>query len=343
MFSASPLAVTCLLFLCVARATAAESSISFCESYDKAFEEANERGVPIMIVVIEDDEEANDDIWHNTMLAPEFVSATEHTVNIVGNRGDQDIHGVTEVQVDGRTQRLCKKFHTVACLDHKKAEQGIFRDFARDGVLKTPMFLIVLPDQTIVQQLIDRHPMGAFLDAFKEAEKRLPNGLTHAEAASVRKGLAESKAWLDSGDVAKVIDFALPFQKRKSNAGLIQRVLALLEQVTERGRVEMDAIEARIAKKDYVPAIDELDSMIERYRKSDIEKVAKERRAALAKNREVKEAIAQAKREDAARKTLESADSFMEKGLEDRAKKLYERLLDKFPDTAAATEYKQRG
>lgn len=343
MFRALPLALTCLLLTGVARAAIEEPSIIFCESYDKAFEEANERGVPIMIIVIQDDEEANDDVWHNTMLSPEFIRATEHTVNIVGNRGDQDVHGVEEVQVDGQARRVCKKFRTVNCLDHKKAEQGIFRDFAREGMLKTPMFLIVLPDQTIVQQLVDRHAMGEFLDAFKEAEKRLPNGLTHVEAAQVRRGLAESKAWIESGDVAKVIEFALPFQKRKTSAGLVQQVLALFERVSERGRQEMSAIEERIAKKEYVAAIDELEALAVRYRKSDIEKVGRERLATLMKNKDVKAAIAVAKREEAARKTLESADSLKEKGQDDRAQKLYERLLEKYPDTEAALEYKKRG
>ncbi len=43
--------------------------IHFCESYDKAFEEANARGVPIMISIIQEEDDANDDIWLFTINA----------------------------------------------------------------------------------------------------------------------------------------------------------------------------------------------------------------------------------------------------------------------------------
>ncbi len=317
---------------------AATEGIHFHESYDKAFEEANARGVPIMIAVIQDDEEANDDIWLNTMNAPDFVKATRRTVNVVGNRGDSDLHGFEEVEEDGKRRRICGKFGSIACNSHKKNEVGIFRDFARDGVVKTPMVMLVLPDQTIVRVLVDRHPMDAFLDAFEEAERKLPNGLDEEEAIGLRQEIAHARAWIDAGDVKSVIRFAEPFRERKTEAGLVKQALALLDEVEAVGKSEMKDAESLIAAKDFVEGMSRFDEIVDRYRGSVIEKVAKERRAKLSRNRAVKAALNQAKKEGAARKLLEQADGYVADGKADRAEKLYDRIRDRFADTEAGRE-----
>ncbi len=341
MFRAASVALALLAGLAPAQAQDAKG-IVFCESYERAFQEATERGVPIMIAVIQDEEEANDDVWVNTLNAPEFIAATQHTVSIIGNRGKEDLHGAREDLRDGKKVKVCKKFGSISCADHIKAEVGIFRDFARDGMLKTPQVMLVLPDQTVITALIDRHPLEEFLAAFVQAEKKLPNGLTQAEYGTLRANLAESKAWLEQGDLARVIEFALPYAERKSNATLIQEAVGLLAKVEERGKAEMAAAEELITAKDYVNAVARLDEIVGRYRKSVIEKVAKERRATLVKNREVKAALNAAKRESTAREMLENADALRDAGHAERAEKLYQRLLETFADTRAAAELRNR-
>ena len=334
--------VLCSLALPSSALAGSGSQIIFSESYEKAFEEATERGVPLMICIIEDDEEANDFVWHNTVNAPEFVNATRGTVNLLGNRGTQELHGFTEIEVDGRPRRLCAKFGNIACMDHKKAEVSIFHDFAQDGVIETPQVMLVLPDQTIVATLVDRNLMDDYLDAFKKAEKQLPNGLSHEEAAKVREGLKDSKGWLEHGEIGKVIQFAQPVAKRESSSSLVSQASALLGQVEQLGREELAAVEARLELREYAPAMTMLDNLMLRYKRSIIESVAKERRTHLMKNRDVKSAIIAAKREDSARTLLNNADSLAEKGQEPRAAKLYERIRERFADTKAGLELAQR-
>ncbi|MBI4878291.1 MAG: hypothetical protein HY812_01340 [Planctomycetes bacterium] len=341
MFGAVLVALALLAGLAPPEAKDAKA-IVFCESYERAFQEATERGVPIMIAVIQDDEEANDDVWANTMNAPEFVAATQRTVNVVGNRGKEEQHGSGEEVRDGKKVKVCKRFGSISCADHVKAEVGIFRDFAREGMLKTPQVMLVLPDQTIVAALIDRHPLDEFLLAFAQAEKKLPNGLTQDEFLELRANLEKSKAWLEQGDLASVIEFALPYAKRKSSATFIQEAVGLLAKVEERGKEEMAAAEELIKAKDYVPAVARLEEIAGRFRNTVIEKVAKERRATLTKNREVKAALNAAKREETAREMLENADRLRDEGEAERAEKLYQRLLETFADTQAAAELKGR-
>lgn len=338
----SSIALASVVLLTAAN-TAACAGIIFSESYEKAFQEATERGVPLMIAVIQDDEEANDDVWHNTINAPEFVRATRGTVNLMANRGTQEMHGFKEVQIDGKPRKLCAKFGGISCTDHIKAEIQVFRDFARDGQISTPQVMLVLPDQTIVASLHDRHPMTDFLDAFKKAEKSLPGGLSHEEATEVRQGLRDSKVWLEQGEVQKVIKFALPFIERsKSGATLIQQVAGLMKEVEQLGRKELDLVETQLKEKQYAPAMERLDDLIRRYKKSIIESVAKERRTHLSRNRDVKAALVRAKKEAGARKILENADELKKQGQDSRAEKLYQRLRERFAETKAGQELQQR-
>lgn len=317
--------------------------IEFCESYDKAFEEANARGVPIMIAIIQDDEEANDDIWLNTMNSPEFVKLTRRTVNVMGNRGDTDQHGFREIEENGKRRRICDKFGSIGCTSHKQSEIGIFRDFARDGVLKTPMVMLVLPDQTIIQQLVDRHPFPDYLAAFEQAERKLPNGLDQDEAALLRQELAQARTWIEAGEIQSVIRFAEPLRARKTNAGLVKSALVLLDEVEAKGKEEMKAAQSLIEAKDYVNGMDRFEEIIDRYRGSTIEKVAKERRAKLAKNRSVKAALSKVKREAAARRILDQADGHAANGDEGRAQKLFDRIRSQFAETEAGKELESRG
>jgi hypothetical protein len=329
----SALLATVVLFS-AAPLVAAPAGIVWQASYEKAFEEANARGVPLLIVIIEDGEEANEDVWTNTLSSEEFVAATARTVNLIANRGDEKQHR--------EENRVCGKFGTISCLDHRKVEQGVFRDFAIEGMLKTPMVMVVLPDLTVVETLIDRHPPEAFLEAIAKGEKRLPDGVAYADFLALQAGLEAAPQQIQHGRIEEVIRFVTPFAKRESKAELLVRAKDLLRQVEDLGRAELDAIEAQIQAEQYVPAMDALTAAVDRYRGSVVEKLAKERLATLSKNKVVKAAVAKAKREQGARTLLEQADKLRNAGEVDRAQKLYERLLEKFADTEAAGEYKSR-
>lgn len=322
---------------------AASKGITWAESYEKAFEEANARGVAVMIAVIQDGEEANEDIWANMMHDAKFVAATRHTVNLIANRGADKDHGEVEVKRDGRTLRVCGKFGGIPCVAHRRAEIGVFRDFAADGMLKTPMLLWAKPDQTIIARLIDRHPLGDFLTAFEVADKQTPDGLTEDEVDAVRAGLESAKTQLAAGETTKVLAFALPFGKRQSESRLIQQVQKLLADVENGGKQEMAGVDALLAAKDYPAALARYAAIAETYKGSMIEKIARERLKELNANAEVKAALKQIKAEDAARKLLERADGLAKNGETEKAQKLYDQLVKQFAKTKAGEEYQARG
>ncbi len=313
-------------------------AVEWCESYEKAFEEAKERGVPLMIAVIQDGEEANEGVLKDIIKAKEFAGASRGTVNLVACRGDEKEHGTKDETHGNSTVKVCAKFGSITCAQHRKVEQGVFRDFAHDGGVKTPMVLIVQPDLTVLSQLIDRNPMEAYLEAFAEAEKKWPNGFTREEAERIREDLARVQDWIAGGDFDRVIEFALPIRKRGSKGALSTRVDAALKEVEDLGKEELSSIEEQVTAKDFLPALDRLEKMVAKYRGLPLETIAKERRAALEKSPQVKAVVMKAKRETSAREMLTSADQLKAAGDAEKAAKKYQTLREKFADTEAGKE-----
>jgi hypothetical protein len=207
---------------------AGPARVEWCESYEKGFEEANDRGVALMIAVIEDSEGASDGVRQSILASKEFIERSRHTVNLLANRaadaaGTPVDHGVKEEKRGAETIKACGLFGSVTCAEHKRVEVGVFRDFAHDGILKTPMILITQPDQTIIAKLIDVNPVEAYLEAFAEARKKWPGGLTRAQAEEVRAQLAAGEESLAAGDVEPILKFALPYRKDGGKGRLVER------------------------------------------------------------------------------------------------------------------------
>lgn len=319
-----------------------EPQIHWAESYESAFEEANDRGVPLCLIVIQDREEANDDVWANTILSEDFVEATRYTVNVIGNRGKEEEHGTTLVGEGRAARKICRKFGEVTCLQHNKMEVGIFRDFAKAGEIRTPLILIVLPDQTVVAQFVDRNPLSSILSAFEKARKLMPDGLSWDETRELREKLGHAEEWLANGEVERVLEFAEPLSERKSKSRLIAEAVGLLHRVEDMGTRELKEVDELVASGSFVEAMTRLEDVARRYRGSAIEKVAKQTRGRLARDKEVKKALAAHKREARARELLEKADRLKAEGKEKNAQRIYDSILVNYSDTKAAEELRSR-
>ena len=317
--------------------------IHWAESYDSAFQEANDRGVPVVLIVIEDGEEANEDVWANILNTKPFIEACQHTVNVIASRGKEDEHGTRKEIIDGKERVVCNKFGGgIRCLTHNKMGTGIFRDFAKNGVIKTPQVIVTLPDQTIIGSFSDRNPLTSYTRAIDKARQKLPGGLSWDETIEIRRQLEEAETWMKEGDFQAVIEFTVPLRERGSEAGLVQRALLLLDRVEEAGTAALAEIDEQVAGKEYPAALERLQELREDFRGTDIAKVAKTRQAKLSKNREVKKAMAAHRREQKAAALLEKADSMLEKGKPDQAQRLLDQILDKFGDTEVAKTVRER-
>lgn len=312
------------------------------ESYELAFEEAADRGVPLCLIIIQDGEEANEDVWANTLETDEFIKATQYTVNVIGSRGKESDHGTITVGEGRDATKVCRKFGGLTCLQHARMEVGIFRDFAKAGVLRTPLVIVALPDQTVIGEFADRHDLGAYLNAIKKAKAKLPDGLEWEEAKQLREDLNHANEWLEAGEVEKVIRFTSPLSKRKSSSRLIEQALALIPAVESIGQKEMKQAEALIEKKAYVEAMERLESISARFKGSKVEKIAKTKRSRLSKSKDAKAALKQHQREVKAEEMLAKADAMREAGKTANAERIYDSILVKYADTRAADTLRER-
>lgn len=344
MPAAAAFASLALAWTASAHAAPIDDSKAFhwAESYESAFDEARDRGVPLCLIIIQDREEANEDVWANTLETPEFIAATQHTVNVIGCRGKEDDHGTVTVGEGRDATKVCKKFGGLSCLQHARMEVGIFRDFAKEGVLQTPLVIIALPDQTIVGEFADRHDKSEYLKAIDRARAKLPDGLDWDEARALREDLAHASQWLADGEVEKVIAFTTPLTSRKSSSRLIDQALGLMTQVEQIGSAELKQVEALVEQRDYVPAMERLDTILTRFKGSKIEKVAKSTQSRLSKSPDAKAALKQHEREQKAQELLEKADEMRDAGKTANAERIYDSILVKFADTRAADALRAR-
>jgi len=313
------------------------------ESYESAFEEAADRGVPLCLIIIQDGEEANEDVWANTLETAEFIKATQGTVNVIGSRAKEDDHGTIQVGEGREATKVCRKFGGISCLQHARMEVGIFRDFAKAGVLRTPLVIVALPDQTVIGEFADRHDLSAYLNAIKKAKSKLPDGLDWEEARQLRDDLTHANEWLEAGEVEKVIAFTDPLSKRKSSSRLIEQALALIPEVESIGQKEMKAADDLIEQKSYVGALERLESIADRFKGSKVEKIARSKRSRLSKSKDAKAALKQHKREVKAQEMLAKADAMLESGKSANAERIYDSILVKYSDTRAADTLRERG
>ncbi len=318
------------------------AAIEWSESYEKAFEEAKERGAPLMILVFEDGESGSEGLYKSVLSTKEFVEASRHFVNLLVCRTADKVHGTRDEKRGNETVHVCGRFGSINCLQHQKTEQPVMRDFGQNGGLKTPMVIVTQPDLAVLATLGEQ-PLDAYVTALNDAQAKWPNSFSRDEAAQIRDQLTKVQDQLAAKQFDQVLKFALPIQKRGAKGGLANRVSAAVKEVEDAGKEELTAIEALVTAKDFAPAIERLEAMVSKFRGSTLETIAKERRVALEKSPQVQAALVKAKRESTARELLTSADQLKGKGETEKAEKKYQLLREKFADTAAARELAARG
>ena len=88
-------------------------------TWDGAFAEAKVRNAPLLVVFIQDGEEANERLASGILRDPAYVKATLQTVPILANR---EFHGATKSEAGGVTKSVCSKFGGTTCEAHQKLE-----------------------------------------------------------------------------------------------------------------------------------------------------------------------------------------------------------------------------
>ena len=179
--------------------------------FDRAFEVAKNRNVPLLIAVIQDGEEANERLVDGLFDDRKFVELTESTVPMICSRKR---HGNRRQELDGTVVSSCKRFGSVPCEVHVSHERDMYGTFFGGESLKTPQIMAVLPDQTVVDRVIDVGGFGQYQAIVRAAQKKLGVGMSRIEYKKAdsalrdgRRALAQKRyvdAWNAVKDLAKL-------------------------------------------------------------------------------------------------------------------------------------------
>ena len=158
-----------------------------------AFKQAELRNVPVLLVIIQDGEEANERVVEGVLSHKSFVALTEQTVPVICSRKD---HDTKAQQIDGRTLHVCRKFGHVACSTHRRQEAVMYTTFFAGKQLVTPQVIVVLPDETVIDQVIDVAGPASYAMAVKKAVKKIGGGLSRRDFTKAEVALASAKTAL---------------------------------------------------------------------------------------------------------------------------------------------------
>jgi len=173
-------------------------------SFETGLREAADRNVPVVFVIIRDDEEANERV--SDLLAGDkiFGKACRHAVAFICSKKD---HGLRK-EKNGR-RKVCKRFGGIPCLMHMAHERDMFLRLFVGKPVKTPPVLVCTPKLKVVKSLVDVWGASAHVQAIRMAGKKMGPGFTREEYVAAKRALASAKL-SGGGKTSPVICRSLP-------------------------------------------------------------------------------------------------------------------------------------
>jgi len=337
--------VSSLLFLPVlagspgaALAAPPDERVSWRADYDAAFEEARERNVPVLVAVIQDGENENERMVRACYSNRDFVRLTEMTVNVIASRGTSEDHGVIEVEVDGRTRRLCEKYGSVACFEHQDLEFAVFRDFSKDGSIDTPYHALVHPlDHRVLGFYDDYIDRASLMSLIKKAQREVGEGLDAEEYERVKAALASAESHLESKEVPAAVEALEEVSRVRADGGIADRVREKLDSIEETGYELLAKGKEAAASGKYPTAFQHLMAVKEGF--ASFRKLQREANRAERKwksDPEGRKAAKAIELEPEAKERLESARRFLDGQNYERGLEHLGDLLDRYDGTPSA-------
>lgn len=332
MFVRMAMFVATLAFLgCTLAAQAKKEPVYFWRGNLKAAkEEARARNVPIMVVVLQDNEESNDGFVTGTLTTPEFRKLADACVTILAHK---DPHGTVEADLDGKRVGVCEKFRTITCDEHRHIERQVYEAyFGADGV-RTPNVKFCTPDGKVEATLEDINPMTAYSQACAKIVRKIGPGFDRTGLAKAKAELVEAKARLEAGDVAAALGLAQAIAQAAPKAELGVKAQAFCEEVSGRVKKSIDEAKTLAAGGDHWGAAERIDELKQSSQKTPFATEVGAAERDLARTKEGKEALAGIARDRSFKKVFDKARDLEVKGETKRAYAEYARIVQALKDS----------
>lgn len=164
--------------------------------YDDAFEEAQVRNVPVVILDFDGWKDDNQDkiLRSDWFEDKELRAQLEAAVVILAS---QEQHEETVQEVDGDRRAVCGEFGYIPCGVHQRMLPEIFKDFAVEGAIASPLFLVVKPDRTLVARELHEERPSVLLPHLKAARQDLGIGLDRLTFRQLKEGVEQLRRALE--------------------------------------------------------------------------------------------------------------------------------------------------
>lgn len=236
--------------------------------WDDAFAEAKTRNVPLIVVFIQDGEDANERMANGVFKEAEYVKLTNKCVPIVLSL---QLHGNKKEEVGGVVRGVCAKFGSTTCDAHIALEPHARAELIT-GEVRTPQTIVVLPDKTIVGKIVDLAPISAYQELIGKAIKKIGRGLTAAELKLIRDQFRAARAKLEKGEWAEAIKVAREAQAGAKDTPFAKEAGAILTSIDDLAKKQIDRANAAAAQGDVLGALRILEAAVDQF--ASIEAVA---------------------------------------------------------------------
>lgn len=298
-------------------------------SFEQAKAAAQERNVPLLIIFIQDNEEANDRIRADLHQDPDFLQAVERCVNVLA------CDSVHEQAASPGGRMSCKVFPGIPCARHRQLAGEAFHAFAVEGSINTPMHVLLSPKGEEVKRLYDVFPHEDLLEPLRSMRRKLGKGLSAEEHRACLANLEEAGKQIRLKDYALAHKLLQEIASKVQAGGTAAQTKELLAEIDARGKKALEEAAALLAKGAFVDAAKEIDASIAKFAGSPVEASFKKERARLFADPKAKPLLVPYE-------WLLKAQELEKAGKKADALRSYKRLAEKYPDTEEGRAAKDR-
>ncbi|MEO6709250.1 MAG: hypothetical protein ABI054_12485 [Planctomycetota bacterium] len=234
----------------------------FAGSMKQACARAQERNVPIVAIMLLEDEPDNQTARADLLASADLAALSQRSLLLFSNTAVHKLRELTET-VDGakRTRMVCSSYGTASCKEHQQHWDDLYNEFNQDGEMRCPQVLVLTPDGKLADRVSPGHNprVAAIVDLVKATQDKLGRGLDDAALALVKEAMtrgarAESAGksgtcWHCFGEVLAVApdgpraQAAIDGQKRAVETLTRQREAAVLQLSQDSGLAGYLALE----------------------------------------------------------------------------------------------------
>jgi hypothetical protein len=225
---------------------------------DAAFKEAAERNCPVMVAFIHGGPgQKLCDMTTATFYSHKTViQLSRKLVCLMANRGSH-----TQIKgrgADGRIKKVCSKFGTVSCEEHRRVERWAFARFNEKGQITPPEHVFLDPKGKILDRFKHTHATTpeALCERMKKAVDRVGPGIGTIAYRRLKEKLKVIDGWIRARSYRPSIEALQGIIARAGRSVIGTTARDLLGRIDQAVVKEVKAIDRLIAARDFDGARD---------------------------------------------------------------------------------------